>query len=870
MLENTYLKAFLENVALKYQIFNGMFLTLPFENLFNVGIKLPVFAELCREELHKGTSPQEIVHIFFKDIAHIRNFDHQAQVLILLLQFVERQVVLFDALEDAAFCSTHNIQGDGTLAHLMQRLKTDNKTTRLPKVLEHYKTRIVLTAHPTQFYPPFVLNLIQDLTVAIQENNIPKIHDFLLQLGKTPFKNRQQPTPLDEADALINYLNLIFYPVLKDLHHKIFKTIGSSKESLIELGFWPGGDRDGNPNVTSETTLRVAEKLKSKILEIYISEIKKLYHRLTFKNVLNLLENCQKKLEATQQKGQIVKSKNQQDYYSDCEEFIHDLETIQKIIINEHQSLFVDEVEKLLSAAITFGFHFATLDLRQNSPIHSLAIEKILQKNKLSPNYIKLTNNEKIKLIDKLLKSPTSKSLVHTFEKDELLGDVISSLQAAQIIQANNGEKGLNRYIISHTQDAYNVLEVILLAHWAGWSLKKLNMDIVPLFESIQDLENAKDIMRELYSHPIYRQHLSHRNNQQTIMLGFSDGTKDGGYTTANWEIFKAKKSLTDLSKEYGVDVVFFDGRGGPPARGGGKTHQFYRAMENFIEQKQIQLTIQGQTISSNYGTIPSASYNIEELFTAGLSALLFPNKSNTLLKRDITLIESLSKISSEKYLQLKQHPLFMQYLKEISPLEYYGELNIASRPVRRSAAKSQDLEDLRAIPFVGAWSQMKQNIPGFYGLGSALETLIHQGKKQDLKRLYKNSLFVRTLFENSMQSLKKSNFPLTQYLAHDEKFGSFWNILNDEAKVTQRLLQEISGQHELLEDEPVKAESIKIREDLVLPLLVIQQYALITLRQLDKDTKANSKLDKEKKEILHNLVLKSFAANINASRNSA
>lgn len=354
-------------------------------------------------------------------------------------------------------------------------------------------------------------------------------------------------------------------------------------------------------------------------------------------------------------------------------------------------------------------------------------------------------------------------------------------------------------------------------------------------------------------------------------MLGFSDGTKDGGYVTANWEIFKAKKKLVAIAKSFEIEVIFFDGRGGPPARGGGKTHQYYRAMENTIKQKQIQLTIQGQTISSNYGNPASASYNIEQLFTAGLYARLLHDKKNNISGKEAGLIESLSAISAEKYHQLKLHPLFLPYLEKITPLEYYGELNIASRPAKRSASKDLDFENLRAIPFVGAWSQMKQNIPGFYGLGTALQTLIERGQGKALKNLYKESLFIRTLFGNSMQSLVKSYFPLTHYLSADPEFGEFWKLLDDEAQLTIRMLKEVSGQKELLEDDVVVAESIKMREEVVLPLLVIQQYALMSLRRLERFKKAKVTLiDKERKHIFHNLVLKSLAANINASRNSA
>ena len=211
-------------------------------------------------------------------------------------------------------------------------------------------------------------------------------------------------------------------------------------------------------------------------------------------------------------------------------------------------------------------------------------------------------------------------------------------------------------------------------------------------------------------------------------MLGFSDGTKDGGYLMANWSIYKAKEELTKISKEHGIDVVFFDGRGGPPARGGGKTNKFYASMGKNIANKEIQLTIQGQTVSSNFGTIDSAQYNIEQLLNAGISNDLFSKKEVTLNADEEKLLHDLSVLSLKAYNDLKNHPDFLPYLLQVSPLNFYSETNIGSRPAKRGTSKL-NLKDLRAIPFVGAWSQLKQNVTGYYGVGSAMQQIDEQGK---------------------------------------------------------------------------------------------------------------------------------------------
>ncbi len=309
-------------------------------------------------------------------------------------------------------------------------------------------------------------------------------------------------------------------------------------------------------------------------------------------------------------------------------------------------------------------------------------------------------------------------------------------------------------------------MEVYGLFILAGWKKEELNIDIVPLFETIDDLQNAASILDTLYTNDEYKKHVKRRNNRQVIMLGFSDGTKDGGYLMGNWSIYKAKEELTRVSKEYNVDVVFFDGRGGPPARGGGKTHKFYASMGKNISNKEIQLTIQGQTVSSNFGTVDAAQFNIEQLIHAGISNDLFSNRHITLQEEEEALLQELANESFNAYTALKNHPDFMDYLTNISPLKFYSETNIGSRPANRGGSKKINLEDLRAIPFVGAWSQLKQNVTGYYGVGAALQKMDKAGKFNQVKSLYQNSLFFKTLIDNCEMAMKKCFFPLTGYLS--------------------------------------------------------------------------------------------------------
>ena len=425
-------------------------------------------------------------------------------------------------------------------------------------------------------------------------------------------------------------------------------------------------------------------------------------------------------------------------------------------------------------------------------------------------------------------------------------------------IQRKNGIEGCNRYIISNSEDIFSVLFVFGLFRWCGWDEEEITFDIIPLFETMRGMAQSEDTMQTLFKIAQYRKHLERRGNRHTIMLGFSDGTKDGGYVKANWSIFKTKETLSKICKKNGIQAIFFDGRGGPPARGGGKTHRFYAAQTKDIANHEIQLTIQGQTITSTYGTKEQFMHNSEQLLTAGLSNNIF-GKGNVISRQFRQLMEELSELSFAKYDALKKHEKFISYLEHRSTLKYYSNANIGSRPGKRGNKKKLELSDLRAISFVGSWSQLKQNVPGYFGIGTALEALKEKGRLNELKKLYKEVPLFRALMGNSMMSLSKCYFELTSYMKNDPEYGEFWSILYNEYLLSKKMLLQISGTKVLMESEPVSRESIRIRESIVLPLLVIQQYALQKIGQQAENMKVYEKI-----------VTRSLYGNINASRNSA
>jgi phosphoenolpyruvate carboxylase len=847
------LEKFQNTVGIRFQLYNSLFLSLPFYGVDKTGILLSLFSRECEEGLQTGKSPADIVESFFENYPEQEKNDF----LFRLVQYVERQVVLFDALEDAAFDELNDLQGAGTLKELQARVFRENKAAEFIERLENFSVRPVLTAHPTQFYPGAVLGIINDLVAAVEENDVALINTYLQQLGRTPFFKKRKPTPFDEATSLVWYLENVFYEAVGNILADLKTSFSRDEikiENLIKMGFWPGGDRDGNPFVTTETTLKTADALRRAILRCYYRDARKLKRRLTFAGVENLLSELDEKLyheafSPDEQSPQLTKS-----------EILQYLFDIREIIINQHNGLFAHLVNNLIYKVETFGLYFAALDVRQEASVHGQVLEEAAAAAGLLPeNYAALSDAEKIETLVRIRQTADAEIFA-----GDLSRDTLQTVAAIREIQTRNGAAGCERYVISQCRSALNVMEVYGLFLLGGWQPGNLTVDIVPLFETIADLKNAAKVMRELYEIPAYRAHLKRRGDAQTIMLGFSDGTKDGGYLMANWSIYRAKDELTRLAREFGVEVIFFDGRGGPPARGGGKTHKFYSSMGANVSNRAIELTVQGQTVSSNFGTVESAQYNIEQLLHAGVYNHLFAARENTFSAAEENLMQMLADESYRAYEDLKNHPQFLEYLAKVSPLRLYAETNIGSRPAKRGADGKLTLKDLRAIPFVGAWSQLKQNVPGFYGVGAALRKADESGKLGEIQALHQSNLFFKTLIDNCEMAMQKSDFNLTAHLAEHPQFGEIWRKIRDEFELCREYLRKISGQDSLMADYPIEDQSVRMRERIVLPLTTIQQYAIGKIRE----TRAAA--DEQSKNTFEKLAMRCSFGIINAGRNSA
>src|SRR6478735_440517 len=390
------LQQFKNYVGIKFQLYNSLFTSLPFHRIEKTGIMLSLLLNFCEEGYKRKLSPRQIIEDFFQKHTSYVQEREKLDLLFRFIHYVERQVVLFDALEDAAFREVNYINGVGTLKHLESEIIQGGLENELKEKLKQFGIRLVLTAHPTQFYPGSVLGIINDLSKALSENNAAQVNMYLQQLGKTPFFKKQKPTPFDEAVSLIWYLENIFYNsagrILTFLRNQFPDAIDRNNP-IITMGFWPGGDRDGNPNVRADTTVKVAAALRGSIIKCYYLEIRKLKRRLTFKGIENVLADMEVKLY-----DNIFIPDNKTTLSKD--EIITALENIRETLIYQHNGLFLHLVDNLISKVHVFGLHFASLDVRQESSIHNKVLTTIsLKEGVLPENYGSLNEQEKMQVL---------------------------------------------------------------------------------------------------------------------------------------------------------------------------------------------------------------------------------------------------------------------------------------------------------------------------------------------------------------------------------------------------------------------------------------------------------------------------------------
>ncbi len=462
---------FNDKIAVRYQLYNSLFTTLPYGALSEIGGLMQLFSTDARAQLSSGVSPSEVVDQFLSKWEPER----RKEILFRILQIIEREVVLFDAVEDAAFKTFHTPSDSGTVNALINRVSDEGVYEKLTDHLESYRVRIVLTAHPTQFYPDPVLGVMRELSDAIARDDLEEIRLLLLQLGRTRFRNREKPTPLIEANSVLWYLENNFYTVLPEIREKLINESGycstdNDLRNMLEIGFWPGGDRDGNPFVTAEITRKVAAELKESIIRKYRADLHELMKRLSFDGILEQLQEITDRIENT-----LAYCRNTQiqgDYYSSPDQLESDIKLILRDLHEDHQGLFAEKAEQLLGRVQLFGFHFAILDVRQDSSVHKIVCSELVHAlatqgflaQEIADQWDEAES--RVPLIKQILEIEFPEDLDSVLlAVSEISQETFNSYRAVRDIRKENGPRAVHRSIISNTQGEENLFEVLFLNH---------------------------------------------------------------------------------------------------------------------------------------------------------------------------------------------------------------------------------------------------------------------------------------------------------------------------------------------------------------------------------------------------------------------
>ena len=696
----------------------------------------------------------------------------------------------------------------------------------------------VLTAHPTEVQRKSILDAergiaqlltardgIKALALAVNASkdalsprelaaNETQLRARVMQLWQTRLLRFSKLTVADEIENALSYYEATFLREIPKLYANLERELGMQPvHSFLRMGQWIGGDRDGNPNVTAETLNYALGRQADMALRHYLTEVHLLGAELSMSAMLvdfspdmralaesspdtsehrkdepyrRALTGVYARLAATLTDLTGGKAARHavapQNAYSLAGEFLADLRTIEASLKTHHgEALIAQRLHPLIRAVEVFGFHLATVDLRQSSDKHEEVVAELLDVARIEPAYASLDESAKRELLLKMLNDARPLRVLGTVYSDLARGE-LAIFEAARIARARFGKEAIRHYIISHTETVSDLLEVLLLQKEVGLMHGILqdhasnDLIVVPLFETIEDLRNAAPIMREYYALPGIAQLVHRSGAEQDIMLGYSDSNKDGGIFTSNWELYRAEIALVELfdelAKSHHIQLRMFHGRGGTVGRGGGPSYQAILAQPPGTVRGQIRLTEQGEVIGSKYANPEIGRRNLETLVAATLEAtLLQPTKPAT--KAFLQAAAELSQASMAAYRALVyETPGFTEYFFSATPIREIAELNIGSRPASRKP--SQKIEDLRAIPWGFSWGQCRLTLPGWYGFGSAIEQFLGQGgsaasRKEALgllQKMYRQWPFFRTLLSNMDMVLAKSDLALASRYA--------------------------------------------------------------------------------------------------------
>jgi phosphoenolpyruvate carboxylase len=696
----------------------------------------------------------------------------------------------------------------------------------------------------------------------------------VMQLWQTRLLRFSKLTVSDEIENALSYYESTFLREIPKLYAELEGLLGTQPvHTFLRMGQWIGGDRDGNPNVSAQTLEYALRRQSEVALRHYLTEVHYLGGELSISALLNsctpdmlalaehspdtnehrkdepyrrALTGVYARLAATLHNLTGTTAARHavapQNAYLTAEEFIADLRVIEASLKAYHgAALTAQRLHPLIRAVEVFGFHLATVDLRQSSDKHEEVVAELLATARVESSYQTLDEAARRLLLLRML-NDARPLRVHGPSYSAHTHAELAIFTMAKEMRSRFGHEAIRHYIISHTETVSDLLEVLLLQKEVGLMQGILDdqghadLIVVPLFETIEDLRNAAPIMREFYGLPGVAELVKRSGSEQDIMLGYSDSNKDGGIFTSNWELYRAEIALVELfdelAKDHNIKLRMFHGRGGTVGRGGGPSYQAILAQPPGTVRGQIRLTEQGEVIGSKYANPEIGRRNLETLVAATLEAtLLQPTKSAT--KAFLDAAAELSQLSMSAYRALVyETPGFTEYFFSSTPLREIAELNIGSRPASRKA--SQRIEDLRAIPWGFSWGQCRLTLPGWFGFGSAVNAFVASGTPAQskerlalLQKMYKQWPFFKTLLSNMDMVMAKSDLALASRYAElvgDTKLRKkIFTAIENEWHATAQALVQITGEKQRLANNASLQRSIKHRFPYIDPLHHLQ-----------------------------------------------
>ncbi|HGJ0655936.1 TPA: phosphoenolpyruvate carboxylase [Streptococcus pneumoniae] len=777
---------------------------------------------------------------------------------------------------DLAYEINHqnNIDQD-YLGKLSTTIKLVAEKENAVEILEHLNVVPVLTAHPTQVQRKSMLDLTNHIHSLLRKyrdvklglinkdkwyNDLRRYIEIIMQTDMIREKKLKVTNEITNAMEYYNSSFLKAVPHLTTEYKRLAQAHGLNLKQAkpITMGMWIGGDRDGNPFVTAETLKQSALTQCEVIMNYYDKKIYQLYREFSLStSIVNVskqvremarqskdnsiyrekelyrraLFDIQSKIQAT--KTYLIEDEEVGTRYETANDFYKDLIAIRDSLLeNKGESLISGDFVELLQAVEIFGFYLASIDMRQDSSVYEACVAELLKSAGIHSRYSELSEEEKCDLLLKELEEdPRILSATHA-EKSELLAKELAIFKTARVLKDKLGDDVIRQTIISHATSLSDMLELAILLKEVGLvDTERARVQIVPLFETIEDLDHSEETMRKYLSLSLAKKWIDSRNNYQEIMLGYSDSNKDGGYLSSCWTLYKAQQQLTAIGDEFGVKVTFFHGRGGTVGRGGGPTYEAITSQPLKSIKDRIRLTEQGEVIGNKYGNKDAAYYNLEMLVSAAINRMITQKKSDTNTpNRYEAIMDQVVDRSYDIYRDLvfgNEH--FYDYFFESSPIKAISSFNIGSRPAARKTIT--EIGGLRAIPWVFSWSQSRVMFPGWYGVGSSFKEFINKNPENIaiLRDMYQNWPFFQSLLSNVDMVLSKSNMNIAfEYakLCEDEQVKAIYGTILNEWQVTKNVILAIEGHDELLADNPYLKASLDYR----MPYFNILNYIQLEL----------------------------------------